>query len=327
MTSKSVDALLDQTKNLMINSTRFQVRAQHLRQLAGRRLFAPWATTTQPYPPFIQSNTRLLTKIREVRQDATRRIQELAEEEFRRQSEKLQKEGDVLINTLESITMGKQTPTLDERLNHVASLVGRAKATLEAQLDERTDTLARRQPTPGDWDDFFHYCGAYKRNRPQQKDAFQVTPTDRTQADRETEEEVRAIVAQDLEEGELPPPPPPNPKRKRQPSPLRSQRNDEYRIPNKHQQSKRTDQGGRRMDQPHHPSNSDRGRRPNNEQDRDFGRTRPRQENTGVYYNSHYRRRDNSRGRSHPDHRNQRDPEREKKLEDLQLELDRLRRM
>lgn len=84
-----------------------------------------------------------------MRQEATRQIQGLAEEEFQRQAEKLQKEGGVLITTLESITTGKHAPTLDEKLNHTASLVGRAKATLEAQLDERADTLAQRQPTPG----------------------------------------------------------------------------------------------------------------------------------------------------------------------------------
>lgn len=97
----------------------------------------------------------------------------------------------------------------------------------------------------------------------------------------------------------------------------------------KHQQPRRTDQGGRRMDQAQRPGNySGKGRRPQHDQGRDFGRARPRQENMEVYYNSNYRRRDDSKGRANPpEHRYQRDPEREKKLEDLQLELNRLRRM
>lgn len=77
MTSKLVDALLDQVKNLIIDSSKF-LRAKFLRDMTDKEIYVPWAVTVQPYPPFIQSNNKFLNKIQVIRQDAVIEIQHAA---------------------------------------------------------------------------------------------------------------------------------------------------------------------------------------------------------------------------------------------------------
>lgn len=84
----------------------------------------------QPYPPFEQSNGKLLTKIREVRTEAVKKIQQLAIHEFEKKSTRFrsQAEGEALISTIEAMSKGKHTPVIDEKLSHTVSFVGKAKA-------------------------------------------------------------------------------------------------------------------------------------------------------------------------------------------------------
>lgn len=174
-TAKSMDTLIDQVRVLMTDAARFEVRAQHLHRMNTDQLLTPWATAVQPYPPFIQSNQKLLTRIREIKLDAVRKIQEITATEFDRQSAKLDKEAETLIVTLETMMEGKHTPTFEERLTHTANTVGKIKATLQSKLEDCRAFLAKRQPTHKDWDDYFRYSIAYRRSQ----DAFEVTPVDK----------------------------------------------------------------------------------------------------------------------------------------------------
>lgn len=56
ITAKSVDTLMEQIETLMVDASRFEVRAQFLHHMQDQQMFTPWATTAQPYPPFIQTN-------------------------------------------------------------------------------------------------------------------------------------------------------------------------------------------------------------------------------------------------------------------------------
>lgn len=206
MTANSVDALINQIKVLMLDAARFAVRAKHVHQMNRGQILAPWAMGVQPYPPFIQVNPRLLTKIREVRLEAARKIQTAAETEFDRQASKLQREGETLITTIESMMKGKNTPSLEEGLSHMASFIGNSKANLQSKMEERRLFHAKRQPTTKDWDDFFHYSIAYRHNQDAKTSAFEVTAADRAQADRDTDKELRSAIAEDSED-ETPYPP------------------------------------------------------------------------------------------------------------------------
>lgn len=86
MTTKSVDALLDQVKTLMIDSSKYEIRLIYLGHMLDKDLLTPWAMGVQPYPPFILENTKLLSRIREVRRDAVRKIQAITQTEFKRQA-------------------------------------------------------------------------------------------------------------------------------------------------------------------------------------------------------------------------------------------------
>lgn len=163
MTGMSVDTLIDQVRTLMVDSSRYAVRADFLRQLNRKNILTPWATTAQPYPPFLQTNHKLLTKIREVRYKAAATVQQLAATEFEHLAAKLEKEGETLISTLETMMQGKNALSLDERLSHAAAHVGKSKSTLQEKMENRMEFLAQRQPTAHDWDNFFRYCTAYRK--------------------------------------------------------------------------------------------------------------------------------------------------------------------
>lgn len=347
MTAKSIDTLIDQIRTLMIDSAKYATRADFLHRMNNKSLYTPWATTEQPYPPFLQTNSRLLAKIREVRQQAANSIQQISAAEFEPVSQKLEKEGQTLISTLESMAQGKNAPSLDERLTHTASHVGRAKATLETKLEYRLQFLAQRQPTSHDWDDFFHYQTAYRRNNQSTDLAFEVSPDDRAQAEADDAREIRDMIRGDSDE-DFPTQTPQNKRRRRTPS--RESNHDTYRIPKRPQH---TQPARGRQPNPSHKSSKGRGK------GQDFGRSRPAQSQQ-VYYNTDHRR-SNDRSRDNSPHRNQRagrdnssggnlrardtgrdtsrdnssggnnrardtDRDRERRVQDLLHELDKLRR-
>lgn len=324
MTIKSVDALVNQIRALMVDSSRFEVRAEHLHILNQDGLLTPWSMGVQPHPPFVQANPKLLAKIREVRQEAASNIQKLAEAEFDRQATKFDREGETLIGTLESMMQGKNASSLDERLTQTAAHVGKTKAFLQAKMEERRIHLANRQPTNADWDDYFHYSIAFRRNTDTKNQAFEVTPTDRAQADRDIDREIRAAAKEDSSDEE-PSNRPLQQKRKRKNAPEAHRPSEPYRIPKKPQHR----QNGREY--------RDNAPRRNNRDERDFGRSRPSQDHrASVYYNSTHHRASSRDGRDvsptdrrreeRGQHHQVRDSERDRKLSVLQRELDLLRR-
>lgn len=342
-TTNSVDALLDQVKTLMTDAARYEVRATHLEQLVERDILTPWATTVRPYPPYIQNNVRLLNKIRDVRIEAARRIQELAHADFDRQATRLQTEGQTLISTIDGLMKGKAAAQINARLEHVAALVGKTKAELTTQLYERRNFLAIRQPTPKDWDDFFRYSIAYRRSKGEQAQGFEVTPSDRRQAERENRDEVRRNLRDDEDPGETTPAstqPRNNKKRKREHK--TGSTSGPYRIPKRPDQGQPDHtRGQRQRDTDHH--RQDKGRR--NQRDPsppatsrrhpDFGDSRPATTHRVTYYRSDHdaqRGRDNyhhNRGpqRTYNQQRTGRDQEeRDRQLRQLQDQLDMLRR-
>lgn len=346
-TSNSVDALLEQVKTLMVDAARYQTRADHLNEMNERDILAPWATTVQPYPPFIQQNGRLLGKIREVRKEAARRVQEIAHAEFDRQATRLQNEGETLIATIDGLMKGKTTPSVNARLEHVASLVGKTKADLTIKLENRREFLAQRQPTTHDWDNFFKYNVAYRRykiNQIQDRE-FEVSPKDRQQAEQDTAEQVRHILHDDSDCDEPAPTQPRHKKRKRdQPAAAAGA----YRIPKKsdHRQGEQAQNHARRgMDRYHSDKRRDhRDSSPatSSRRNQDFGDSRPAAPHKTTYYRTDpegRRGRDDrqhrgpnrghNRGPSRP-HTHQREDrdqmERDRQLKDLQEQLDRLRR-
>lgn len=324
MTTKSVDALVDQVRTLMVDSSRFAVRAEHMRLMNQANILAPWATAVQPYPPFVQCNHKLLARIREIRIEATNKIQSLAELEFERQSLKLNKEGETLIGTLEAMMKGKNTPLLNERLTQTASHVGKTKAQLQEKMENRREFLAKRQPTHPDWDDYFHYAIAYRRNQDTKSQAFEITTADRAQADLEMEREIAAVVKEDFSDEE--PTRPQHNKRRKRDTATNQRQPEPYRIPKK--PNNRPGRRDRRDDTPQR----------NNRDDRDFGKSRPSQERrpAAVYYNSNnHNRLGNRDGRDESpaerkDRRGQNrkdwDSDRDRRLIELQRELDSLRR-
>lgn len=334
-TPYSIDRLVDQVQTLMVDSSKYAIRANYLQHMTQDRLLTPWATGVQPYPPFVLTNVKLLAKMREVKIDAAMKIQCLAETEFHRLSTKLDREGETILNTLEAMTQGRNTSTIDEKLSQAAAQVGKTKATLQTKLENRHSYLAKRQPTTADWDDYFHYSGAYRRNQGAGDSAFQVSATDRAQADLDAAKEIEAAIREDSEDEA---PPQQNHKRKRGASPTNPQQSQQYRIPKRNPGRGR----GRRGSAPQRSTN-----------DRDFGRSRPSQEqHAAVYYNTNHRRedrdgrdnsRDNSRDhsshrRTYRDHRDgpsnhtnrdreqDRDQARDRKLKELLRELDYLRK-
>lgn len=251
MTTKSVDALMESVKTLMIDSSKYEVRAVFLEQLLDQDLLAPWVTAVQPYPPFILENTKLWARIREVRREASRKIQDITRMEFTRLASKLSTEGETIISTLETMMTGKHAPVLDQCLNAIATHVGRLKATLTTKLDNRLTLLSHRQPTNGDWDNWFHYSVAYRRNQNNSESAFEITPSDRAQADLDSARDLEALIHDDSEEEGTASTH--KHKRKRQASPGVSSRQSNYRIPKKdhHQQQREY-----HRDPPPHSSNN-----------------------------------------------------------------------
>lgn len=347
-TTNSVDTLLGQVKTLMCEAAKFEVRARHVEELNERDLLAPWATTVQPYPPFIQSNSRLLTKIREVRREAATRVQELAHADFDRQAARLQTEGETLILTIDGLMKGQTSASIDARLEHVASLVGQTKAELTTQLYDRRQFLARRQPTSQDWDNFFKYNVAYRKYKINQAQEFEVSPRDRRQAEKEDKEEVRNNLRDDVGHGNhastaAAPPPPQSHHKKRKRDQSAAGAPGTYRIPRKagQHQPDRFHNQGRREPNGHRQG---RGRRPHRDaspgptprRNQDFPDSRPLTPHKTTYYRSGHdgRRgrddrqgRDPSRTRTHTHQRHDRDEEeRNRQLHELQQQLDRLRR-
>lgn len=321
-TAKSVDALVDQVKALMLDASRFTVRAEHLYTLEGAHLLTPWATGVQPHPPFVMTNPKLLSKIREVRVEAAHKIQALAQVEFERQSNKLQKEGETLIMTLESMMNGKNVRILDERLTHTASYIGKNKAALQTKMEEGRLFLSKRQPTLKDWDDYFHYSIAYRRNHDARNQAFEVTPSDRFQAEADTAREIETLNREDSDSSDQTPDPR-RPKRKRGDAPAPHKQRGTYKIPKKGINNK---QGRRdRRDERDHTPQRNQNR---NDDNRDFGRSRPSRDHKGVYYNSNPNRNNNRDGRDPSMDRRGRDGQdhQDRKLLELQRELDFLKR-
>lgn len=260
--------------------------------------------------------------------------------EFARLTSHLATEGETLISTLEAMTLGKNNPTLDQRLCKTATHVGKTKATLTTKLDKRITLLAQRQPTNADWDNWFHYSAAYRRNQYNTESAFEITPSDRAQADLESAREIEAQIYEDSDdEGRTPATH--SHKRKRQTSPGASTRQDYYRIPKKD----RAQQRDYRRDPP--------SQTPANSRNQDFGRARPPKDHKLTYYNNQYPRpgstggRDNSSARNRDNYtpgnrdsstsRNQsrphtgrqgknRDADTNRKIDDLQHQLDLLKR-
>lgn len=98
-TSGSVDTLLDQVKSLMTEASKYSARVDHLNIMQAAKHLTLWAIGIRPYPPFIQNNPRLLTKICEVGKEAITSIQTLAIAEFEKQADKLDSECDAILNT------------------------------------------------------------------------------------------------------------------------------------------------------------------------------------------------------------------------------------
>lgn len=92
MSSSSTDALLDQVKNLTIDKSNYSVRVDYLQRLIHADHFTPWAVGTKPYPPFIQGNNKLLSRICEIRCEAMRSIIVAKKEEFEKQASKTSKQ-------------------------------------------------------------------------------------------------------------------------------------------------------------------------------------------------------------------------------------------
>lgn len=335
-TTNSVDTLLDQVKTLMTEAARLEVRAEHLEQLNERDILTPWATTVRPYPPYVQENTRLLAKIREVRKDAARRIQELAHADFDRQATRLQSEGETLISTIDGLMKGKTSTSVNARLEHIANLVGKTKSELIIQLRERRDFLAHRQPTSKDWDDFFRYTTAFRRTQGNRTQGFEITPHDRRQAEREDMEEVRQGISQETNPGD---PTQPQSKKKRKREQAVSNATGSYRIPKKtHHRQSDHDNDRRQRDPKQHRQDRRNQRDPSpptsRRRNQDFGDTRPTASHKTTYYRSDHdgnRGRDNhqNRGpsRTHTHQRHDRDQEeRDRQFGQLQEQLDRLRR-
>lgn len=233
---------------------------------------------------------------------------------------------------------GKNTPTLDQRLNATASHVGKTKATLSNKLDKRAICLAQRQPTNEDWDNWFHYNTAVHRNQNYNEMAFEITPTDKAQAELDSAREIEAHIQDDLD-GDPTSRSTNSQKRKRQVSPNTRSHSETYCIPKKDQYYQRD-----------YPRDS-QSRSTNNNQD--FGRTRPSQDHKQVYYNNRHQRPDNRDGRDNFSSRNRdnsapgnrdssssrgrprsyqqrqergRDPDTDRKINDLQHQLDLLKR-
>lgn len=340
-TTNSVDALLDQVRTLMTDAARFEVRAEHLEILNECDILTPWATTVRPYPPYIQENTRLLGKIREVRKEAARRVQELAHADFDRQASRLQAEGETLISTIDGLMKGKTSSPVYARLEHTAALVGKTKAELTAQLQDRRDFLAQRQPTAKDWDDFFRYNTASRRSKGNQTPGFEITPSDRRQAERDDAKEIRQNLQDDLDSEEAAPARSQNKKRKREQATAST--SGPYRIPKKSDRRQHDlNRDHRRRDRgQHHQNRERRGLRDpspptTSRRDQDFGDSRPTTAYRTTYYRTdqdgkrgrdHYQYRDPARTQAHSHPRNDRDQEeRDRQLQELQQQQDRLRR-
>lgn len=317
ITAKSIDALIEQIRTLMTDSSRYDVRADFLHRMTNSKLLTPWATTVQPYPPFIQSNPKLLTRIREVRIEAARKIQQMSEQEFTRLATKLHNEGETLISTIDAMKGRKNIPSINERLDSTASFVGKTKATLQAKMEHGYDHLPQHQPTTAHWDDFFHYAAAYRRNRHIDGTAFEVSPSDKAEADLQMAKEVEAAAREDSDSDiDVTPH---NNKRARHDSPNSQRRTSNYRIPKKDQQRKKSNQRPNR-------SNSAR-RTTDTNQDRDFARARPPHDQRATYYNSNNRGNDTRGGRDASNRTTwSRHPDRDRKIDQLQQELERLKR-
>lgn len=323
----------------MTDAARFEVRAYHVQDMNARDILAPWSTTVQPYPPFIQNNPRLLGKIRAIRIEAVRKIQEVVFADFARHADRLQNEGETLISTIDELTKGRPSASVSARLEHAAALVGKTKAELSTKLSNRRDFLAERQPTPQDWDNFFRYNSAYRKSKVNQANDFEVSPRDRRQADRDDADEVKHNLRDDSDrEGQGPTQPQPHRKKRK-----RDQTPTTYRIPKKSDRRK-TDQGRnqkhRSNDQHQHRTDGERREHyvappttaPRRNQD--FADPRPASTHRSTYYRGDHEGtsgRDNHQNRAptrtHTHQRRDRDlDERDQQLDLLQRQLDRLRR-
>lgn len=159
-----MEALLAQVKTLTIDATKYNIRSAHLGKLLAARHHTAWAVGTKPYPPFIQTNPRLLGVIREIRNQAARSILEAAQDEFTRQATNLREENDAILTTVEALQVSrKDTSLLSTQMEDIGLVVSKVMSTLEDRLAKRHADLALRQPAQGDWDKFFQYLLAAHR--------------------------------------------------------------------------------------------------------------------------------------------------------------------
>lgn len=125
LTSHSSEALLEQVKSLTIDDTKYDIRSDHLAKLLAANHHTAWAVGTKPYPPFIQNNPKVLSVIREIRNQAARAILEASQEEFNRQATKLRAENDAILSTVEALQVSKKdTSLLATRMDDIGVVVG-----------------------------------------------------------------------------------------------------------------------------------------------------------------------------------------------------------
>lgn len=326
-TPRSVEALFKEVRTLMTDAAKFSTRATFLKQMSDGNLFIPWATTAQPNPPFVKENSKLLAKIREIRKEAARKVQLLAQEEFQVLSTKYETEGNAIINTIEQLMQGKAAAVRDQRLYELADSIGKSRSNLETKLAQRRAFLQERQPTDADWEGFFEYCSAYRRHKNQ--GPFDISPEDRAEADRETALDRERWAREALmEDGEEPSSPARHPtKRKRDPSPNRPS----YRIPkvpkpNDRQRSGQRSRGRGQQPRGGHNHRSSSSTTSSSPRDQDFGTARPPSTHRNVYHRSGSTSRDHPRGGKGGRDQYNHSQNTQKQLDVLQKQLDRLRR-
>lgn len=300
--------------------------------------------TLQPYPPFFQTNTKLIHKVREIRKESIRQIQQVTLAEYKRLATNFLHEGETLITTVEGLTTGKSAATRDQRLEQIATVVGQVRAQLDTKLVKRRNFLAARQPTGLDWDKFFDYVTAYRRNKSHAE--FEVLPSDKAQTEEDIAEDtaraVQRALEEDDEEGEIHlHPHQPIKKRKRDPSPpykIPKRTDNQRRDPQPQQQrGRKSTRGGK----PHGRNNNNNPRSSTSTspyRNQDFGQSRPPHTHRDTYHRNPSSARgsaahtsqgnggDRRRAPRPHQQRSQAPPQAMEEIEDLQRQLDRLRR-
>lgn len=108
-------------------------------------------------------------------------------------------------------------------MDRIGSFVGPVISTQQSRLETCRKRLGEKQPTNGDWDNFYHFCTASHRTKPQatssNQDAFEVNEADRAQVADDIQREVDRVLEDDIESKDPQDLPPPSPKKKRNLSP------------------------------------------------------------------------------------------------------------